>query len=225
MSLNPDFLLRFASIALINVALSGDNVIVIGMAAASLPRDQRRFAIIGGGLMAIALRIGLTMVSAMLLRIPVLSAIGGVALLWVAWNLLKAGAGGPAQLAMTPGDLRRAIHLIVVADITMSLDNIIAVAGTANGDVSLLVASLLITMPMLMVTGGAVAMLIDRFRWLVYLGAGAICFTGSRLVFDGELVRSTLAPEPPVVAFMCMLLALVIPVMFNWRAKRQRSTS
>jgi YjbE family integral membrane protein len=221
MSVDPDFLLRFLEITLINVALSGDNVIVIGMAAASLPRGQRRFAIIGGGLLAVALRIGLTLVAALLLTIPLLQPVGGLILFWVAWGLLKADTADEQSSEPRPRGLWRAIRLIVIADVTMSLDNVIAVAGAADGDVALLIIGLVISMPLLMVTGGAVSMLIDRYRWLVYLGAGAICFTGARMLLESEPLHTDLGLAPPSAIVASLLLAVALPLCFFWLNERR----
>jgi YjbE family integral membrane protein len=220
MSVDPDFIVRFLSITLINVALSGNNVIVIGMAAASLPRTERRLAIMGGGFLAVVLRIGLTLAAAMLLQIPLLTTLGGLILFWVAWGLLKADVDEEHRPQAGSHSLRRAIWLIVVADVTMSLDNVIAVAGTAGGDVVLLVAGLLISMPLLLVAGGAVSVLIDRFRWLVYLGAGAICFTGARMLLDSEPLHSDLRLAAPAVVVASLLLAAALPICFRWLRRR-----
>ncbi len=218
--IDADFIVRFLSIMLINVALSGDNVIVIGMAAASLPRGQRRLAIVGGGFLAVVLRIGLTLAAAMLLQIPLLTALGGLILFWVAWGLLKADTDQEHRPEAGNQSLRRAIWLIVVADVTMSLDNVIAVAGTAGGDAILLVAGLVVSMPLLLVAGGGVSMLIDRFRWLVYLGAGAICFTGARMLLESEPLHSDLGLAPPVVLAASLLLAAALPAWFHWLRER-----
>ncbi len=211
--IDADFVVRFLSISLINVALSGDNVVVIGMAAASLPHGQRRWAIVSGGLLAVAMRIGLTLAAAVLLQIPLISAIGGIVLFWVAWGLLRADTDEGHRLE-AGASLRRAIWLIVIADLTMSLDNVIAVAATAGGDATLLIAGLVISMPLLLVAGGAVSMLIDRFRWLVYLGAAAISFTGARMLLDSEPLRSDLGLTPPLVVAAAVVIAVGLPAAF-----------
>lgn len=216
--IDVDFGVRFLTIVLINVALSGDNVIVIGMAAASLPRSVRRIAIVGGGVLAVVLRIGLTLVAALLFEIPLLSTIGGLVLFWVAWNLMKADTGGEAT-AGAATSLRRAIWLIVIADVTMSLDNVLAVAATAGGDRVLLIAGLIISMPLLLIAGGAVSMLIDRYRWLVYVGAGAISFTGARMLLDSEPLHTDLGLGPIAVIVVCLALAAAIPGTY-WLRER-----
>jgi YjbE family integral membrane protein len=221
---DPDVLFRFVSIALINVALSGDNAIVIGMAAASLPRAQRRFAILGGGVLAITLRLVLTSFATRLLRFPLISAGGGLVLFFVAWGLLNVDTdvGGGDNAA--PHGLRRAIQLIVVADLTMSLDNVIAVGGTAKGDDGLVLAGLLLSMPLLMAAGGFVSTLIDRYGWLVYLGAGAICLTAARMVLEDEAVAASLPWGPVTTLALGLLAAVAVPLVFRWIQQRRART-
>src|SRR5690606_18490146 len=113
------------------------------------PRTQRRLAIGGGGVLAVILRIVLTLGAALLLEIPLLTAVGGLVLLWVAWGLLRVDTEGEGR-PDAPPSLLQAIWLIVIADVTMSVDNVIAVAGTAGGDMVLLIAGLVISMPLLL---------------------------------------------------------------------------
>ena len=180
-----DFVLRFLAITVIDLALSGDNAIVIGMAAASLPRDRRKWAIVFGGGAAIVLRITLAAIVTLLMRIPLLSAVGGCVLFWIAWKLLRMNVSEAEseedKKAKQATNFRQAIFLILTADFMMSLDNIIAIAGTAHGEVSLVILGLLISMPLLMVTGGAISLLIDKFKWLISVGAGIILFAGASL--------------------------------------------
>lgn len=215
MALTPDFYLRFASIVLLNLALSGDNVVVIGMAAASLPGRQRRAAILGGGVLAIALRILLSLVALALLQVPLLDAVGGALLLWIAWRLLAVDTEGEGGSVASPAGLRQAIFLIVLADLTMSVDNVIAVAGTANGDLFLLVIGLLISMPILIAAGGFVSLLIDRFRWLAYLGAAVIAFTGGRMVLESAPVAATLGLGASTVLMISLALGVVLPASYR----------
>ncbi len=184
-----DFLVRFLNITLIDLALSGDNAIVIGMAAAALPPGKRKWAVILGGALAIVLRIGLTSVATLLTLVPFLSAVGGLVLVWVVYKLLKLDVGSEDEAGGTraASNLRQAIVLILAADFMMSLDNVIAIAGSAHGSISLLIAGLLISMPLLMMTGGVISSLIDRAKWLVYVGAIAISFTAARMVLASIL--------------------------------------
>ncbi len=215
LSLDWDFAVRFLNITLIDIALSGDNAIVIGMAAASLPARSRKWAIILGGLLAIVLRIGLTAIASMLLLIPLLSAIGGLALVWVVYKLLKPNeAAGVDEKQKQAANLRQAIVLILTADFMMSLDNVIAVAGSAHGNLFLLIAGLLLSMPLLMVAGGAVSALIDKAKWLLYVGAGAISFTAARMIFEDKVVSGSLELHGIVITLISLGVAVLMPLGF-----------
>ena len=213
---NHDFIIRFLSITLIDLALSGDNAIVIGMAAASLPLGQRKWVILGGAILAIILRIVLTSIATLLVLIPFLSAVGGCVLFWVAWRLLKIDTAPTADTCKddknATKNFRQAIVLIVTADFMMSLDNIIAIAGAAHGNIFLLIAGLLISMPLLMGTGGAISLLIDKFKWLVYVGAAVICFTGIRMIFEDKIIE----PLVPLSAIAVVIISAVCGLAITW---------
>lgn len=223
MSLSWDFVVRFLSITLIDLALSGDNAIVIGMAAASLPMHRRKFAIVAGGGLAIILRILLTTIATLLMRIPLVSAVGGIVLFWVSWKLLRIDVGGTEEekTAHESRNFRQAIILIVTADFMMSLDNVIAVAGSAHGNITLLIAGLLLSMPLLMTSGGAISLLIDKFKWLVLVGAAVISFTGTRMVFEDRFVESRLLMAPATVIVVSVLVGLFVPAVFGWINRRK----
>lgn len=214
--IDANFLLGFLNITLIDIALSGDNAIVIGMAAAALPKRKRTRVIIAGGALAILLRVILTSAAAMILLLPFLSAAGGLMLVWIAYRLLRIGApGGEDRLvSRKPASPRQAIFYIVAADFTMSLDNVIAVAGAAKGSVALLVAGLLVSMPLLMTTGGFVAALIDRARWLIYVGAAAISFTAARMVLEDRALGPRLGLSPPLVLAIGIAAGIIFPSAF-----------
>ncbi|HEX5465523.1 MAG TPA: YjbE family putative metal transport protein [Candidatus Limnocylindrales bacterium] len=211
-----DPLVRLLSITLINVALSGDNVVVIGMAAASLPAHQRRLAILCGGLLAIVLRIGLTAVAELLLAVPLLPVVGGAALVFISWRLLDANGPGEGVASSGADGLGRAIMLIVAADLTMSVENVIAVAGAAGDDVGLAVFGLLTSMPLLLVAGGVVASIIDRARWLIYLGAAVICFAGLRMILDDEHVVALTELSATARLLGGLAAAAVLTIVFAW---------
>ena len=157
------------SIIIIDLVLSGDNAVVIGMAARSLSHENRRKAIIFGGAGAIGLRILFTALATVLLGIPYLQAIGGVLLVYIAFRLLRP-QGGHGEIKEA-GSLREAIQTIVLADVVMSLDNILAVAGAAHGDIRLLMFGLLLSIPIILFGSDLVARLLGRFPAFLYLGA------------------------------------------------------
>jgi YjbE family integral membrane protein len=217
-----DQALRFLNITLIDIALSGDNAIVIGMAAAVLPRERRKWAIIVGGGFAIVLRIALTSVATLLMLVPFLSAAGGAVLVWVVYKLLRPEAEVAGKSARKEAkNLRQAILLIVAADFMMSLDNVIAVAGSAHGSVFLLIAGLLISMPLLMAAGGLISNLIDKARILVYVGAAAISFTATRMVFEDKAVEELLHVGRGVALLASVAAAVIIPAFFILIGKRR----
>ncbi|MBI2957806.1 MAG: TerC family protein [Chloroflexi bacterium] len=220
-----DFVVRFLQITAIDLVLSGDNAIVIGMAAASLPRGKRKFAIVMGGGVAIFLRIALTTIATLLMKVPLLSAIGGLVLVWVAYKLLRLDTSAhdhdKDHEVKAASNFRQAILLILTADFMMSLDNVIAVAGAAHGNIGLLIAGLVLSMPLLMTTGGAISMLIDRFKWLVFVGAAAIVFTGARMVLEDTYIEDLLKLHQAAVIGASIAVGLAIPAFFVWLNKQR----
>jgi YjbE family integral membrane protein len=176
-----------ARIIIINLILSGDNAVVIGMAAHRLPHQQRRMAILFGGIVATILRAILTAVAALLLQIAGLQVVGGMLLIWIAFKLLKEEeeSSEGIKIAVT---MREAIVTILIADLIMSLDNVIAVAAASEGNLKLLLFGLILSMAIVMWMGGLVANLINRFWWLSYLGAAVIAWTGAVMIFEDPLV-------------------------------------
>ena len=158
------------SIIIIDLVLSGDNAVVIGMAARSLSPENRRKAIIFGGAGAVGLRILFTALATVLLGIPYLQAIGGLLLIYIAYKLMRPQGASHGNIKQA-GTLREAIQTIVLADVVMSLDNILAVAGAAHGDIRLLMFGLLLSIPILLFGSELVARLLGRFPAFLYLGA------------------------------------------------------
>ncbi len=184
---SAELISRILQIILIDLVLSGDNAVVIGMAARPLLPRPRRIAIIFGGGAAIVLRITLTSVAALLLGLPALKAIGGLVLLWIGIRLLEPSTdeGDERRAAST---LAGAIVTILLADFIMSLDNVLGVAAASHGDVVLLIFGLAFSMAILMVGGSVFAELLDRAWWLAYLGAAVIAWTGADMVQEDALV-------------------------------------
>jgi len=185
-SVSGELISRIIQIILIDLVLSADNAVVIGMAAHPLPPRQRRLAIVFGGGAAVLLRVVLTGVAAWLLGLPALKAIGGLLLLWIAYRLLEHDdASKDVKAAST---LRAAITTILIADVVMSLDNVLGVAAASGGDIALLVFGLLVSMGIVMFGGGLFANLIDRLWWLAYVGAAVIAWTGSEMLQEDAIV-------------------------------------
>ena len=197
------------SIILIDLVLSGDNAVVIGMAAHRLPPRQRKMAIIFGAGAAIVLRIALTAVATMLLLLPWVRLVGGALLLWIGFKLLKEeeeqheGTGGSERLF-------EAISTIIVADVVMSVDNILGVAAAARGDVGLLIFGLVLSMIIMLAGGSLIATMIDKFWWLVYLGSAVIIWTGSEMMFGDRFVEEHLHPDHSLVVAVSAVITVVL---------------
>lgn len=206
-----EFWSAVASIVLIDLVLSGDNALIIGMAARGLPTNQRRQAIVAGGIAAAAMRIALTAIAALLLGVPGLRAIGGVLLLGIAYRLLKKSDNHGSERAA--GSLREAVLTILVADAVMSLDNVLGVAGASHGDLALLLFGLGLSVAVLMVGGSLIATLVNRFWWLTYLGSAVIAWTGAALVLEDELLAHAVDvpswAELPITALAAAAVLLV----------------
>jgi len=174
-------------IVLIDLVLSGDNAVVIGMAAHRLPSQQRKMAILFGGIVAMLLRVALTGVAAILLQLAGLQLIGGALLLWIAFKLLKEEEESKEGIKAAM-NMREAIMTILIADFVMSMDNVLGVAAASEGNLMLLLFGLILSMAIVMWMGSMVATLINRFWWLSYLGAAVIAWTGAVMLFEDPFV-------------------------------------
>ncbi|WP_456448150.1 TerC family protein [Oceanithermus sp.] len=211
-------LLGLFSIVLIDLVLSGDNAVVIGMAVRDLPGRLRRRAILMGTLGAIGLRVTFTILAALLLSVPFLRALGGVALFWIAAKLL----GGEEEEARvgSAASFWQAVTLIIVADFTLSLDNVLAVAGAAGGHLGLLVFGLMLSIPILMLGSAAIAQLLNRWPWLSLLGSLVIVWAGAQLISHDPRVHAWL--NWPLWAWFALGLAMMAALrgLNRWQARR-----
>jgi YjbE family integral membrane protein len=210
------FLYSVARIILFDLALSGDNAVVIGMAAHRLPSRRRKQAILIGGAAAIVLRIALTAVAALLLRVPVLQLAGGMLLIWIAFKLLKEEEESHEGFKAA-GSMREAIFTILLADFVMSTDNVLAVAAASEGHMSLLLFGLIFSMVILMWMGNLVADWLNRFFWLSYLGAAVISWTGALMVFDDPFVLERAPWTSGYVAYACAaVITIAVTAFAHW---------
>jgi len=188
------FLLSALSIVLIDLLLAGDNALVIAMAVRSLPRRERRIGIVGGAAAAVLLRIGLTMVAARLLEIEFVKLAGGLFILWIAYKVLV-DASTPPDAAPAPSRFWQAIWYIVVADLTMSVDNILAIAGASGGNFWLIAFGLALSIPFVVFSSHLLSSLMDRYPAAIYLGAGLLGKVGGEMVLTDPFIARTLDPS------------------------------
>jgi YjbE family integral membrane protein len=185
-------------VLMIDLVLAGDNAVVIGLAVNGLPAGQRRKAILAGIGGATVIRILFALIALKMLAILGLTLAGGILLLWVVWKSareLRAGADGQAAVQKT-GRLRTAIMRIIVADISMSLDNVLAVAGAAHDHPAVLVLGLLVSVALMGVAANYVAKLLTRFRWLAWVGLGIVLYVSVTMIYEGsfQVVHHLQAP-------------------------------
>lgn len=209
------FVLGILNIVIIDLILAGDNAVVIAMAVRSLPRVQRRWGIILGAGAAVLLRVALTFFVAQLLAISFVKLAGGVLIAWIAVKLFIEGA--PEQADKEAKTLLQAMWLIVVADITMSTDNVLAVAGASHGNLFLLLFGLALSIPFVVFTSNLLSMLMDRYPVIIYIGAAVLGRVAGEMIFTDPWVVEWLSP-PKWFAYLmeAVFAALVIVVGKLW---------
>jgi YjbE family integral membrane protein len=197
------------AIVLIDLALSGDNALLIGMAARRLPDAQRRRAIILGGLLAVGLRIAAAAVVTLLLAIPYLQLAGGVILAVIAYRLVR--PGGHDEPGVQPaGSLREAVWTILVADAAMSVENILGVGGAAHGDLPLLALGLVVSIPIVLFGSGLIAGVLDRAPRLIWLGALALIWTSADMILGDPAVDPHIADHWAISAGLSLLILAAV---------------
>lgn len=186
---SPTALAAFVQVVMIDVLLAADNAIVVGALAAGLPPTMRRKVILVGVVAALVLRIGFALVVTQLLQIVGLVLAGGLLLLWVAWKMgreLRAGAEGDDPLAeQAPRRFWAAAWAVAVADISMSLDNVLAVAGAARDHPGILAIGLILSVALMGLAANVLARVIERYRWLAYVGLLVILWVAGKMIWEG----------------------------------------
>jgi YjbE family integral membrane protein len=185
----PDFWIGLLKIIWINIILSGDNAVVIAMAARSLPPHQQRKAVLWGSGAAVVMRIVLTVVAVKLLALPYLQIVGGLLLLWIGVQLLGEEDDDDEGEAKGYGSLGAAVRTILIADLVMSLDNVIAVAAAAQGSTTLLVIGLAVSIPLVIFGSTLMIKLMERFPIIVVLGAALIGWVGGETIVNDAILR------------------------------------
>ena len=175
-------------IVLIDVTLAGDNAVVVGLAVANLPARQQRRAILAGLAAAALLRVALSAVAVSLLAIIGLTLAGGLLLLWVCWKMARELRAHRVQAAAQPArrkTLGQAVRQIVLADLSMSLDNVLAVAGAARGHLWIMAAGLSLSVLLMAAAASLLARLLARFPWVSWLGLAVVAYVSVQMIFAG----------------------------------------
>ncbi len=183
----PHQLAALGQVVLIDLTLAGDNAVVVGLAVAGLPSRQQRPAILGGIAAATLIRVGLGAITLQLLAIVGLLLAGGLLLLWVCWRMYRElrHAAHPARGAPATKTLRQAMLQIVLADLSMSLDNVLAVAGAAEGQLWVLVVGIALSVALMGLAASLMARLLSRHRWIAWAGLLVVLYVALKLVWEG----------------------------------------
>jgi YjbE family integral membrane protein len=187
-----DFWIGLLKIIWINIILSGDNAVVIALAARSLPPHQQKKAVFLGSAAAVVLRIALTVVAAKLLQLSFLQVVGGLLLLWIGVQLLSEEEDGEGE-SKEYGSLMAAVRTILIADLVMSLDNVIAVAAAAKGSMLLLILGLAISIPLVIFGSTLMIRLMERFPIIITLGAALIGWVGGETIVSDVVLKDVAA--------------------------------
>lgn len=187
--LDPGGFVALLQVLMIDVVLAGDNAVVIGLAAARVPQAMRKKVIFWGLAAAVILRIAMAAVAVQLLAIIGLTLAGGILLLWVCWRMWRDISGAAKEHAGPKIDanasVRRAIIQILVADLSMSLDNVLAVAGAARDHLDVLVIGLLMSVGLMGAAANVIAKLLSRYRWIAYIGLAIVVYVALNMIYHG----------------------------------------
>ena len=219
-----DFWIGLLKIVWINIILSGDNAVVIALAARSLPPEQQQKAVIVGSGAAVVLRIVLTVVAVELLALPYLQIVGGLLLLWIGTQLLAGEDEGEGE-GVEHGTLLAAVRTILLADLVMSLDNVIAVAAAAQGNMVLLTLGLLISIPLVIFGSTLMIKVMERFPIIVMLGAALIGWVGGGTVVSDRVLQDVVEANPGLHYVAAGIGALFVVFVGRRLQRRHSSTS
>lgn len=216
---SAEFFSALLAIIVIDLVLAGDNAIVIGLAARNLPKQHQKKVIFWGTFGAIAVRSILTILVVQLLKIPGLLVAGGLFLIWIAYKLLidesKHDNIDPAK------SMWAAIRTIIIADTVMGLDNVLAVAGAADGEFILVILGLLISVPIVVWGSTLILKFIDRFPFIVYIGSGVLAWTASKMIVDEPLIISFFESYP-IIKWLLIVVIIVGVLAAGWLTNQKK---
>jgi YjbE family integral membrane protein len=215
------FLIAGLTLVLIDLVLAGDNAVVIAMAVRHLPRRERRIASVCGAALAVILRVALTFVAARFLEVRFVKLAGGLFILWIAFQVLR-DAGQPPEVAAAPHGLARAIWYVLFADLTMSIDNILAIAGASSGHFGLILFGLAVSIPFIVVSSNLLTQLMDRYPIVIYVGAAILGKVGGDMALGDPWVKGLIQISD--VARYAIDAALIAAILIGgwWASKRSR---
>ena len=223
----PAFFSSLLSIIVINLILSGDNAVVIALAVRNLPGKQRLWGIILGSLLAVVLRIILTAFAAKLLEIPLLKFVGGALIAWIAVKLFT--EGHEDEEVQAAAGLFQAVKIILIADLVMSIDNVLAVAGASKGNMFLLLFGLGTSIPLVVGTSSLLSMLMDKYPIIITIGSAILGkVAGEMIITDPWIIKTFNPPHYMDYVFQVVFAVGVIvlgKMLLKWKAGKVQETS
>ena len=224
--MSMQFLSALLAVIVIDLVLAGDNAIVIGLAARNLPPELRKKAVFWGAIGAVAVRTVLTMGVVWLLKIPGFLLVGGITLIWIAYQMEKEPDGDAHDNVAGATSFRTAIQTIVVADAIMGVDNVLAVAGAAHGSFLLVVLGLLISIPIIMLGSTLILKWIDRYPSIIYVGAGVLAWTAAKMIVtEGVLAGFFAEHHGWKLALYAFIIGIIVVVPLLRRMRNRLSST
>jgi len=220
---DPAFWIRLLEIGFLNLLLSGDNAVLIALAVRALPKRQRVLGQIWGTAGAVVLRLAFVGIVSRLLELAFLRAAGALVLLWIAYKLVQPEGGEP-ETGRHGRSFWHAVWLILVADVTMSLDNVLAIAAAARGDMMLVGIGIAMSVPIVIVGSGVLATLMNRYPAIIWVGGGVLGFVAGEMLLDDPVVLRALGEgldaslKLPVAIAMAGTLTAI-----GWRLSQKRA--
>jgi len=208
------------AIIIIDLVLAGDNAILIALATKNLEPALQRKAILWGSFGAIVIRTIMTIMAVYLLKIPALSAIGGIALLIIAYQLITDQDEHEDQVGKT--SFWGAMRTIVIADAVMGIDNVLAVAGASEGNIPLVIIGLLISIPIVIFGSQVVLKLLERYPWIIYLGGAVLIITGVEMIDHEKLLDPWFNDQLPYNKYILMVVSLIGILGIGWKVRSKK---
>jgi YjbE family integral membrane protein len=217
----PQFWVAGLEIIVINILLSGDNAVVIALACRNLPPKQRRLGIFWGVIGAVVLRVILTFFAVSLLRLPYLQLVGAALLVWIGIGLIAEDDDDEHDIR-AHDRLLSAVKTVIVADLVMSLDNVIGVAGAAKGSLALLVFGLVVSIPLVVVGAQLIMKVVERFPILVIAGGGLLGYIAGEIAVEDTAVKPWIDANLPHLHYLAPITGIVIVVGVGWWMTHRR---
>jgi YjbE family integral membrane protein len=220
---SPQFWVAAMEIIVINILLSGDNAVVIALACRNLPLRQRKLGIFWGVIGAVVLRVVLTFFAVSLLRLPYLQLVGAALLVWIGIGLIAEEDDGDHEIEASD-KLISAVKTVIIADLVMSLDNVIGVAGAAKGSLPLLIFGLVVSIPLVVIGAQLIMKIIERFPILIIAGGGLLGYLAGEIAIEDTAVKPWIDANMPVLHFLAPVAGIIVVVGVGWwKMARQKA--